>query len=573
MPAIKLVNMSFLRLALAQVDTCVGNIDSNSEKIVEYATRAAREGARIVVFPEMTLTGYPIEDLALRGTFRASAHKAAGLLAAKLAEEGLGELYVVVGTVGFDESSGKPRNRLLVLHEGKSVLQYDKHFLPNYGVFDEFRIFSSGNKCELMEVDGLRLGFAICEDIWQDGGPVAQLAKLGIDALITLNGSPYEEGKTHVRFNLAQKRAAEVNAPVVYVNQVGGQDDLVFDGGSFVVDADGTLLERSPMFAEDLSFVDFDGALKKQKVSSIAPKLDADEEVYCACVVGLRDYMRKNGFKGVCLGLSGGIDSALVATMAADACGGKNVWGISMPSMYSSDGSKDDARDLAERIGAHYEVQPIEPLFKAFQSQLSLEGVAAENLQARVRGVIVMAYSNSRGVLALATGNKSELACGYSTIYGDAVGGYAPIKDLLKTRVWALSRWRNRAAGAGVGVGMLPIVGFEDSAQVEAPQDGVLIPVNSIIKPPSAELRPGQKDSDSLPEYDLLDRVLEAHIELAHGRADLLADGFDARTVDTVMRLVDRAEWKRRQYPLGPKVSAIAFGRDRRMPVTTAFRE
>lgn len=565
--------MSFLRLALAQVDTCVGNIDNNVAKVVQYTARAQQSGARAVVFPEMTLTGYPIEDLALRGTFRTAAQQAVDTLAARLVNEGLGELYVVVGTVGFDESSGKPRNRLLVLHEGKSVLQYDKHFLPNYGVFDEFRIFSSGNKCEILEVDGLRLGFAICEDIWQDGGPVAKLAKLGINALITMNGSPYEEGKTYVRLNLAQKRAAEVNAPVVYVNQVGGQDDLVFDGGSFVVDADGTLLERSPMFAEDLSFVDFDSSIKKQKVSSIAPKLDADEEVYCACVVGLRDYMRKNGFKGVCLGLSGGIDSALVATMAADACGGANVYGISMPSMYSSDGSKDDARDLAERIGAHYDVQPIEPLFKAFQSQLSLEGVAAENLQARVRGVIVMAYSNSRGVLALATGNKSELACGYSTIYGDAVGGYAPIKDLLKTRVWALSRWRNRAAGDGVGVGMLPIVGFEDSAKVEAPQDGVLIPVNSIIKPPSAELRPGQKDSDSLPEYELLDRVLQAHIELAHGRADLLADGFDAHTVDTVMRLVDRAEWKRRQYPLGPKVSAIAFGRDRRMPVTTAFRE
>ena len=565
--------MSFLRLALAQVDTCVGNIDNNVAKVVQYTARAQQSGARAVVFPEMTLTGYPIEDLALRGTFRTAAQQAVDTLAARLVNEGLGELYVVVGTVGFDESSGKPRNRLLVLHEGKSVLQYDKHFLPNYGVFDEFRIFSSGNKCEILEVDGLRLGFAICEDIWQDGGPVVKLAKLGINALITMNGSPYEEGKTYVRLNLAQKRAAEVNAPVVYVNQVGGQDDLVFDGGSFVVDADGTLLERSPMFAEDLSFVDFDSSIKKQKVSSIAPKLDADEEVYCACVVGLRDYMRKNGFKGVCLGLSGGIDSALVATMAADACGGANVYGISMPSMYSSDGSKDDARDLAERIGAHYDVQPIEPLFKAFQSQLSLEGVAAENLQARVRGVIVMAYSNSRGVLALATGNKSELACGYSTIYGDAVGGYAPIKDLLKTRVWALSRWRNRAASDGVGVGMLPIVGFEDSAKVEAPQDGVLIPVNSIIKPPSAELRPGQKDSDSLPEYELLDRVLQAHIELAHGRADLLADGFDAHTVDTVMRLVDRAEWKRRQYPLGPKVSAIAFGRDRRMPVTTAFRE
>lgn len=571
--AIKLGNMSFLRLALAQIDTCVGNIDSNVEKVVKYATCAANNGANMVVFPEMTLTGYPIEDLALRGTFRAAAQKAAGSLAKKLSEEGLGELYVVVGTVGFDESAGKPRNRLLVLHKGESVLQYDKHFLPNYGVFDEFRIFSSGNKCEILQINNMRLGFAICEDIWQDGGPVARLAQLGIDALITMNGSPYEEGKTHVRLNLAKKRAEEVHAPVVYVNQVGGQDDLVFDGGSFVVDIDGTLLERSPMFAEDLSFIDFDTSLSSQKTSSIAPKLDSDEEVYSACVLGLRDYMRKNGFKGVCLGLSGGIDSALVATMAADACGGENVHGISMPSMYSSDGSKDDACDLANRIGACYDVQPIEPIFKAFQSQLDLQGVSAENLQARVRGVIVMAYSNSLGVLALATGNKSELACGYSTIYGDAVGGYAPIKDLLKTRVWALSRWRNRAAKAGVGVGMLKIVGFEDAKKVQAPKDGILIPVNSIVKPPSAELRPGQKDSDSLPEYELLDRVLQAHIEHAHGRADLLADGFDSHTVDTVMRLVDRAEWKRRQYPLGPKVSAIAFGRDRRMPITTAFRE
>lgn len=562
-----------MRLALAQIDTCVGNIDNNVAKVLEYAKRAQKSGASMVVFSEMTLTGYPIEDLALRGTFRSVAKKAVENLAAKLLSEGLGELYVVVGTVGYDESAGKPRNRLIVLHDGKSVLQYDKHFLPNYGVFDEFRIFSSGNKCELLEVNGVRLGFAICEDIWQDGGPVAWLAKLGIDALVTMNGSPYEESKTHVRLNLTQKRAAEVNAPVVYVNQVGGQDDLVFDGGSFVVDSDGTLLERSPMFSEDLSFVDFDTSLTNQKTSNIAPKLDADEEVYSACVVGLRDYMRKNGFRGVCLGLSGGIDSALVATMAADACGGENVYGISMPSMYSSDGSKDDARDLAERIGAHYDVQPIEPLFKAFQTQLDLEGVAAENLQARVRGIIVMAYSNSRGVLAIATGNKSELACGYSTTYGDAVGGYAPIKDLLKTRVWALARWRNRAAADGVGIGMLPIVGMEDFKKQKAPADGVLIPVNSIIKPPSAELRPGQKDSDSLPEYDLLDRVLEAHIELAHGRSDLLHDGFDEHTVDTVMRLVDRAEWKRRQYPLGPKVSAIAFGRDRRMPVTTAFRE
>ena len=521
----------------------------------------------------MTLTGYPIEDLALRATFRKSAWNKASWLAAELAADGLGDLFVVVGTVGTDRETSKPRNRLVVLHDGVVWAGYDKHFLPNYGVFDEFRIFSPGNKSMVLDVNGARIGVAICEDIWQDGGPVAELAKQNIDLLLTMNGSPYEEGKTDTRIDLAVRRAAEVNAPMIYLNQVGGQDDLVFDGGSFVVDADGTLLERSPMFMEDLSFFDLDTTAERQKAGSIASKPDPDEEVYTACVLGLKDYMAKNHFKGVCLGLSGGIDSALVAAMAADAVGGANVYGISMPSMYSSDGSKDDAADLAKNIGAHYDIQPIEPLFVSFQKQLDLEGVAAENLQARIRGVIVMAYSNSKGLLAVATGNKSELACGYSTIYGDAVGGYAPIKDLLKTRVWEISRWRNKAAAEGMGIGGLHIVGNEQGSAGTPLPDGVMIPVNSMEKAPSAELRPGQKDSDSLPEYELLDQVLAMYIEHAHGREDLLADGFDETTVDTVMRLVDRAEWKRRQYPLGPKVTALAFGRDRRLPITNAFRE
>ena len=565
--------MTQIRFALAQIDTCVGDLAGNAAKVLDYTRRAAGEHARVVVFPEMTLTGYPIEDLALRRTFRQAAWNQANELAAALAAEGLGGLYVAVGTVGTDPETSKPRNRMVVLHEGVVWAGYDKHFLPNYGVFDEFRIFSAGDRSVVIDVDGARIGVAICEDIWQDGGPVAELAERGIDLLLTMNGSPYEEGKTHTRMELAVRRAREVGAPLIYLNQVGGQDDLIFDGGSFVVDADGTLLERSPMFMEDLSYFTLDTDAARQTPTSIAADLDPDEEVYTACVLGLKDYMRKNGFKGVTLGLSGGIDSALVAAMAADACGGGNVWGISMPSMYSSDGSKDDAADLAANLGAHYDIQPIEPLFAAFQNQLALEGVAAENLQARIRGVIVMAYSNAKGLLALATGNKSELACGYSTIYGDAVGGYAPIKDLLKTRVWELARWRNKAASAGMGIGGLVVVGNERrDAGVPLP-DGVMIPVNSIVKAPSAELRPGQKDSDSLPEYGLLDRVLSAYIEHAHGRADLLSDGFDEATVDTVMRLVDRAEWKRRQYPLGPKVTALAFGRDRRLPVTTAFRE
>lgn len=565
--------MTQIRFALAQIDTCVGDLDGNAAKVLDFSRRAAAAHADVVVFPEMTLTGYPIEDLAMRRTFRAAARAKADETAAALADAGLGELFVVVGTVGADKADSRPRNRLVVLHEGVVWAGYDKCRLPNYGVFDEARIFSAGDRTLTLEVNGAQLGFAICEDIWHDEGPATELAAQGIDALVTINGSPYEEGKTHVRRDLATRRAGEVGAPLIYVNQVGGQDDLVFDGGSFVVDADGTMLTSSPMFMEDLALWTLDTELRHQTPGRLAPALDPDEEVYTACVLGLKDYMAKNRFTGVTLGLSGGIDSALVAAMAADAVGGENVWGISMPSMYSSDGSKDDAADLAANIGAHYDVQAIEPLFAAFQNQLALEGVAAENLQARIRGVIVMAYSNAKGLLAVATGNKSELACGYSTIYGDAVGGYAPIKDLLKVRVWQLARWRNRAAAAGMGIGGLHIVGNEAGECGTPLPNGVMIPVNSIEKAPSAELRPGQKDSDSLPEYELLDQVLAAYIEHAHGRADLLADGFDEATVDTVMRLVDRAEWKRRQYPMGPKVTALAFGRDRRLPVTDAFRE
>ncbi|MFT8638944.1 NAD+ synthase [Bifidobacterium sp.] len=542
-----------LRFALAQIDTCVGDLDGNGEKVLEFTRRAVSDDATVIVFPEMTLTGYPIEDLAFRATFRNAAWDKANSLALRLKAEGLGQAFVIVGTVGTDDERRLPRNRMVVLHDGVVWAGYDKHFLPNYGVFDEFRIFTSGERSLVLDIEGFRIGVAICEDIWQDGGPVAELGRQDIDVLLTINGSPYEAGKGHVRHELGARRASELHAPLIYLNQVGGQDDLVFDGGSFVIGQDGKMLERSPQFVEDLSFWNLRHDADSQGMSTVVPELGTDEEMYRACVLGLGDYMRKNHFEGVCVGLSGGIDSALVATMAADACGGEHVWGISMPSRYSSQGSRDDARLLADNLGANYRTETIERVFDTFQEQLHLESVAEENIQARIRGVIVMSYSNSKGLLALAPGNKSELACGYSTIYGDAVGGYAPIKDLLKTKVWDLARWRNGYA--------------------EAHDEPVPIPVSSIEKAPSAELRPGQRDSDSLPEYALLDQVLEAYIELAHGRADLLADGFDERTVDTVMRLVDRAEWKRRQYPLGPKVTSLAFGRDRRLPVTNAFRE
>ncbi|MET4223414.1 NAD+ synthase [Oerskovia enterophila] len=574
--------MAELRIALAQIDTCVGAIDQNTAKILEWTRRAAGEGAHVVAFPEMTLTGYPIEDLALRASFRRAAWAAAADVAAQLEREGLGDVTVVLGTVGTAETpdsaeraaSGAPAdlptNRAVVIQHGEVLAAYDKHHLPNYGVFDEFRIFAPGTEPLVVEIEGRAVGIVICEDIWQDGGPITTLGGLdeaghGIDLLLVLNGSPYEEGKGHVRTDLAARRAAEVDAPVAYVNMVGGQDDLVFDGGSFVVGPDGSVLTSSPQFVEDLLVWDLpartpsaDGVAGASSTvyptGRIAPPLHPDEEVYRACVTGLAGYVRKNGFRSIVLGLSGGIDSALTATLAADAIGGQNVVGVSMPSSYSSEHSKDDAADLAKRLGADYRVQPIAPMVEAFQGELALEGVAEENLQARVRGVVLMAISNREGHLVIAPGNKSELAVGYATIYdAGSIGGYAPLKDVDKSRVWALARWRNDAA---LDAGEIPP-----------------IPESSITKPPSAELRPGQTDQDSLPPYDLLDEVLDAYIEHAEGRAELLARGFDPEVVDKVVTLVDRAEWKRRQYPLGPKVTSLAFGRDRRLPVTSRWRE
>ncbi|GCE76974.1 NAD+ synthase [Cellulomonas biazotea] len=554
--------MTSLRIALAQIDTCVGDVDGNAEAVLAWSRRAADAGADLVVFPEMTLTGYPIEDLALRASFRRGAEAALQRTATALVDAGLGELAVLLGTVGEHGESdaaapddrGLPTNQAVLLQHGQVRSRYDKHHLPNYGVFDEFRIFTSGDRTCVVDVRGRRVGVVVCEDIWQDGGPVAQMDENDVELLVVLNGSPYEEGKGHVRAELAARRAREVDAPVAYVNLVGGQDDLVFDGGSFVVATDGTLLASAPQFVEHLLLWDLPDAGSPLVPGELAPPLHADEEVYRAIVTGLAGYVRKNGFRSVLLGLSGGIDSALTAAIAADAIGGANVVGVSMPSSFSSEHSKDDAAELAKRLGADYRVQPIAPVVDAFQEHLALEGVAEENLQARVRGVILMAISNREGHLVIAPGNKSELATGYATIYdAGSIGGFAPLKDVDKSRVWALARWRNAAAAA---------------AGEQPP-----IPESSITKPPSAELRPGQLDQDSLPPYDLLDEVLDAYVEHAEGRAELLARGFDPAVVDKVVTLVDRAEWKRRQYPLGPKVTALAFGRDRRLPVTNRWRE
>ncbi len=547
--------MPTLRLALAQVNTCVGDLAGNSALIRATCARAAEAGAHLVAFPEMALTGYPIEDLALRGSFQRAVAEELETLAAALVADGHGDLTVVVGHLGT-AVLGRPTNSAAVLRGGRVVARYAKHHLPNYGVFDEYRHFSPGTGTLVVEVQGQRVGVVICEDIWQDGGPVEALAETGIDLLVVLNGSPYERGKSPLRRLLAQTRAGEVDAPLAYVNLVGAQDDLVFDGASFVLDARGAVVASSPVFESHLLLADLPGpggAPVAIGEHPLAPEPDDAAQMYAAVVTGLRDYVVKNGFRSVALGLSGGIDSALVAAIAVDAIGAENVHCVAMPSMFSSQHSLDDAADLARRTGLHLRRQPITPMVDAFQEELELTGVAAENLQARMRGVILMALSNAEGHLVLATGNKSELATGYSTIYGDAVGGYAPIKDVSKTRVWELSRWRNQMA---VNAGETPP-----------------IPENSITKAPSAELRPDQTDQDSLPDYELLDDVLDAYVERALGREEMIDSGFDPLTVDLVLRLVDRAEWKRRQYPLGPKVTSLAFGRDRRLPVTTRWRE
>ena len=547
--------MPTLRLALAQVNTCVGDLAGNSALIRATCARAAEAGAHLVAFPEMALTGYPIEDLALRGSFQRAVATELSALAAAIAADGHGDLTVVLGHLGT-AALGRPTNAAAILRDGRVVARYAKHHLPNYGVFDEYRHFSPGTGTLVAEVQGQRVGVVICEDIWQDGGPVEALAETGIDLLVVINGSPYERGKSPLRRLLAQTRAGEVDAPLAYVNLVGAQDDLVFDGASFVIDARGSLVAASPAFEDHLLLVDLPGPGRPPRPVSapaIAPDLDDPAQMYAAVVTGLRDYVVKNGFRSVVLGLSGGIDSALVAAIAVDAIGAENVHCVAMPSMFSSQHSLDDAADLAHRTGLHLRRQPITPMVDAFQEEMELAGIAAENLQARMRGVILMALSNAEGHLVLATGNKSELATGYSTIYGDAVGGYAPIKDVSKTRVWELARWRNAAA---LEAGLTPP-----------------IPENSITKAPSAELRPDQTDQDSLPDYELLDEVLDAYVERALGREELIGSGFDPLTVDLVLRLVDRAEWKRRQYPLGPKVTSLAFGRDRRLPVTTRWRE
>ncbi len=554
--------MPSVRIALAQVNPTVGDLEGNAALVRAAVATAARSGARLVVLPEMVLTGYPVEDLALRPSFQDASRAAVHGLARDLAADGHGPVTCLVGYLDvLDEdgpsTTGRPRrapvNAAAVIRDGSVVARYVKHHLPNYGVFDEARYFVPGNDPVVVAVDGVEVAVAICEDLWQEGGPVAWARASGSRVLAVLNASPYERDKDDVRLALCQQRAREAGAVLAYANMIGGQDELVFDGDSLVVGPDGTLLARAPQFEPALLVVDVDPDAPAPSPEAIATRLDAHAEVYGALVLALRDYVDKNGFRSVILGLSGGIDSALVAALSCDAFGPSRVFGVAMPSAYSSEHSVADAYDLAARTGVSIRTVSIAPMVDAYQASLQLSGLAEENLQARVRGTTLMALSNAEGHLVLATGNKSELSVGYSTIYGDAVGGFAPIKDVPKTLVWELARWRNDQA---LAAGQTPP-----------------IPPNSIEKPPSAELRPGQQDTDSLPDYALLDQLLEAYVAGDHSAVDLVAAGFEPALVERILRLTDLAEYKRRQYPPGTKISLRAFGRDRRLPITSRWRE
>jgi NAD+ synthase (glutamine-hydrolysing) len=579
-----------LRLALNQIDSTVGDLTANAEAIVHWTRHAADQGAHLVAFPEMVLTGYPVEDLALRSSFVQASRDALRALAARLEAEGFGELPVIVGYLDrseqaqprYGQPAGAPQNAAAVLHRGSVVLNFAKHHLPNYGVFDEFRYFVPGHTMPVVRVHGVDVALAICEDLWQDGGRVPAARSAGAGLLISINASPYERAKDDTRLDLVRRRAREAGCTTAYLASIGGQDELVFDGDSIVVDKEGEVVARAPQFSEGCVVLDLDlpaaaaepatgvvddGLLIDRVVLSEEPlppydaevaggyadRLEDEEEVYSALVVGLRAYAAKNGFRSVLIGLSGGIDSALCAAIACDALGAANVYGVSMPSKYSSDHSKDDAADLARRTGLNFRTFSIEPMFDAYMSSLDLTGLAEENLQARLRGTMLMALSNQEGQIVLAPGNKSELAVGYSTLYGDAVGAYGPIKDVYKTWVFRLARWRNRAA--------------EERGQTPP------IPENSITKPPSAELRPGQVDTDSLPDYDVLDQILELYVDRDQGKDAIVKAGFDDEMVTRTLRMVDVAEYKRRQYPPGTKISAKGFGKDRRLPITNRWRE
>ncbi len=554
-----------LTLALAQADFVVGDLDGNLARMRRWRARAQAAGAGLVVFPELALCGYPPEDLVLK---RALTDYAARLIEAFAAETADGGPAVILGAPHRGREDAKPTNSAFVLAHGRVVARIDKHALPNYGVFDEVRVFAPGPipGPVRLELDGfeLRLGVMICEDMWVED--VAEgLEESGAELLVVLNGSPYEVDKLDHRLNHAVARVTETGLPLLYVNTVGGQDELVFDGASFALSAERRLVAQAPAFEEHLLLItltrDGEGRIVPAGVEPPCKPPERLEAIYRALVVGVRDYVEKNGFPGVVLGLSGGIDSALSAVIATDALGPERVRALMMPSRFTSRASLEDAREIARRLAIRYDEIPIEPPFGAFLEVLAPLfdalpfSTAEENIQARIRGVLLMAVSNKFGPMVLSTGNKSEMSVGYATLYGDMAGGFSALKDVYKTTVFELARLRNRWRPPGA----------------RGPA-GVVIPERVLTKPPSAELRENQRDEDTLPPYPVLDAILHGLIEEDLAPPDLVARGFDAATVRRVARMLDAAEYKRRQAPPGVKISSRAFGRDRRYPITNAFR-
>ena len=532
---------------MAQLDFLVGDVVGNVDKIITAAVEARdRLRADLIVFPELTMTGYPPEDLLLRPSFIRQIDPALQRLC--------GEIQGIAAVIGCPLSTPEGlRNAAVVVNQGEIQACYFKQWLPNYSVFDEKRYFVPGEDAVVVDIAGVRVGITICEDVWLPG-PVAQAAQAGAQLLVNLNASPYHAGKGEQRLTALQHRVREGHIPIVYVNLVGGQDELVFDGGSLVVDATGTLTQRAPFFIEGLYPIDFQisaqGAIPVP--GEVVSEPGVEEGIYQALVLGVRDYVNKNGFPGVVLGLSGGIDSALTLAIAVDALGPDRVEALLMPSRYTADMSNTDAEQEAQALGVKYDLMPIEPAFQAFLEILQpvLAGrppdTTEENLQARCRGVLLMAASNKTGNMVLTTGNKSETAVGYSTLYGDMAGGFAPIKDVLKTMVYRIAAWRNRKS---------PV-----------------IPQRVFDRPPSAELRPDQTDQDSLPPYEVLDAILHGYVEEDRSVEELVAAGFDPAVVERIARLVILNEYKRRQAAPGVRITPRAFGRDRRYPITSGFR-
>ncbi|TBR42829.1 NAD+ synthase [Marinomonas agarivorans] len=540
-----------LKIAMAQLDMLVGDIKGNTKRIIDAAIKARDEQqARVILFPELTLTGYPPEDLLLRPSLEGRIEQALQEI-----QQAVQDIYLVIGYPRH--SKGYLFNTAGVIYNGKLLGEYHKHELPNYQVFDDKRYFSAGTEAVVLELDGVRVGLSICEDIWHKE-PIAQAKAAGAQVIFNLNASPFHVEKMGQREALLHKRAVETGLPIVYVNYVGAQDELVYEGGSFAVDSKGNKVRQAPWYETGLFTVDLrtDGDAETIPVEplagDVAPALDVNASIYQAMVLGLRDYINKNGFKGIVLGLSGGIDSALSLAVAVDAIGADKVQAIMMPYTYTSSMSLEDAEEEANLLGVKYSVMPIEPMVNAFSASLADEftgtekDTTEENLQARVRGVTLMAVSNKKGLMVLTTGNKSEMAVGYATLYGDMVGGYSVLKDVFKTRVFKLCRYRNTL--------------------------GYVIPERVITRPPSAELAPDQIDEDSLPTYDVLDDILHKYIEQDMSAEAILATGdFDRDTVFRVIRLVDLSEYKRRQAPIGVRITERGFGRDRRYPITNGW--